>query len=215
MSILSSYFDKIYCINLDERIERWTQSKEEFSRVGFNEVTRFSGINGATLDLSNVYHNTYIDEGHRGVTETHIEIISEAKKNKYNSIMIMEDDVYFTDEVFNLSKFMQSVPKDWDALYFGGKNLEETSVVNKDIVRLNKTYNLHCFAIKNTIYDSALSLLKERLHYADGSYAILQKTEGVNTYGVTPFFAYQRAGYSDTREKFLTEEEINNNGRKN
>lgn len=37
------YFDKIYCINLDSRTDRWERTQTEFEKVGIeNRVTRTS-----------------------------------------------------------------------------------------------------------------------------------------------------------------------------
>ena len=33
MGIIDDYFDKIYCVNLDERTDRWEQAKKEFRMV--------------------------------------------------------------------------------------------------------------------------------------------------------------------------------------
>jgi hypothetical protein len=47
---LKKYFDKIYCINLDRRTDRWDETQTELKKWGLeNEVVRYSGIDGNTL----------------------------------------------------------------------------------------------------------------------------------------------------------------------
>ncbi len=43
------YFDKIFCINLDSRPDRWKQVQKEFDKVGIlDRVERFSALTGKT-----------------------------------------------------------------------------------------------------------------------------------------------------------------------
>ena len=37
-------FDKIYCINLKEREDRWLESQQEFSRLDIFNYERFEGV---------------------------------------------------------------------------------------------------------------------------------------------------------------------------
>ena len=43
------YFDKIFCINLDSRPDRWESVQKEFDKVGIlDRVERFSALTGKT-----------------------------------------------------------------------------------------------------------------------------------------------------------------------
>ena len=40
---LTNYFDKVYCINLDDRKDRWEECVDEFNKIdALNDVERFS-----------------------------------------------------------------------------------------------------------------------------------------------------------------------------
>jgi hypothetical protein len=53
-----------------------------------------------------------------GCIEAHINAIRRAKARNYDAIMICEDDIVVTDRFANFRA--NSVPKEWDMLYFGG-----------------------------------------------------------------------------------------------
>ena len=121
MSILSKYFDKIYCINLNRRPDRWFNVTKEFVRVGFDEIERFEATDGETMDLTE-FGKLKMTRGHFGIIDTQFRIIKEAKEKGYKNILILEDDVYFSEEIGNLISYMDLVPNDWDMLYFGGSH---------------------------------------------------------------------------------------------
>src|SRR3989337_1271808 len=99
MSILSTYFDKVYCINLAKRPDRWEKTQIIFDKLGFDEVERYEGIDGETLDLTESEKKSFLTSGHFGIMKTQINMISEAKEKGYKSILLLEDDVYFSDEI--------------------------------------------------------------------------------------------------------------------
>ena len=35
---MKKYFDKIYCINLDSRPDRWKECLEEFKKIGIDDI---------------------------------------------------------------------------------------------------------------------------------------------------------------------------------
>ena len=68
---LNDYFDKVYCINLDKRTDRWKESTDEFKKWGVSGVTRYSAVDGSLLKI-----NTNLLAGEIGVLKTHIGILS-------------------------------------------------------------------------------------------------------------------------------------------
>ena len=115
---LKNYFDKIYCINLDRREDRWDETLVELNKWGLSDyISRYSAVDGNTLN-----NDTTINNGELGILNTHINIISEAKENDYKNILILEDDIEFTEEIKNLDEYMSLVPSDWDMIYFGGNH---------------------------------------------------------------------------------------------
>ena len=48
--MLNQYFDKIFCINLDSRSDRWEEAQKEFIKHSLN-VERVSAIQGSKMNL--------------------------------------------------------------------------------------------------------------------------------------------------------------------
>lgn len=203
MSILSKYFDKVYCINLKRRPDRWEKVQAEFAKFGFDEVDRYEAIDGKEFDWSNVKHNPSLLVGELGLIETNINIIKDAIENGYKSVLIFEDDVYFTDEINKLEEYMDALPSDWDMIYFGGNHSygPKPENVNEKILKLTKTYTTHCIVIRDTLFETIIAMTEPRKKQIDVYYADLQPI--YNVYGFTPNMALQTIDFSDIQNKHV------------
>ncbi len=193
---LYKYFDKIYCINLDRRPDRYEFAKKEFEKFGIENVERFSAIDGNLIT-----NNTNLLKGELGILETHISLIKKCIEEGLNNVLIMEDDVVFTNKLNNLDEYMLSVPSDWDFIYFGGNHKygNPPEKINEKVIKLNFTVAIHCIAIKNTMFETILNVLEMKKKQVDGYYGDLQKI--FNAYSFYPNIANQRIGYSDIQNK--------------
>jgi GR25 family glycosyltransferase involved in LPS biosynthesis len=198
---LKKYFDKIYCINLDRREDRWEESVKEFEKWGLlDQVERYSAIDGTTLE------NSYnINNGELGILNTHLNIIEESLLKKYGNILIIEDDIEFTDNIKLLDEYMSLIPNDWDMIYFGGNHNKhmgkKINYLNEKIIKLEETYGIHCVVINNSIYDLILNVVEKRKKPIDVYYADIQKN--YNCYGFNPSIGLQRVSYSDIQNKVM------------
>jgi hypothetical protein len=195
---LSKYFDKIYVINLDRRPDRYETFQKEIFKYGIENVERFSAIDGTITS-----NNMKLLAGEIGVLQSHLEIIKKCKKEGLKNVLIMEDDVYFSDEILKLDEYMASVPKDWEFLYFGGNHVygKPPVLVNDKVIKLNYTVALQCVAINGSIFDVIEGVLSKMQKQVDVYYAELQKT--FNVYGFYPNMAKQTAGFSDIQNRYV------------
>jgi GR25 family glycosyltransferase involved in LPS biosynthesis len=204
MNNLTNFFDKIYCVNLDRRKERWEECINQFLKWDIKEVQRISAVDGNDIDITQ--YNTKLKPGELGLVLTNIEIIKEAKKQNLSSILILEDDIIFTDEIKNISAYFDLLPKDWDMLYFGGNHnthmgVKPPQIINDKVSKLHNTYTTHCIGIKNNMFDILLSVLPKLNGPLDVEYAKLQKIFKI--YSFYPAIAKQRVGFSDIQNKTL------------
>ena len=51
---MSDFFDKIYCINLDRRPDRWERVSKQFNELSL-DVERFPAYNGNSLNPNRHY----------------------------------------------------------------------------------------------------------------------------------------------------------------
>ncbi len=186
MGLINDFFDKVYCINLDERVDRWEQAQKEFKKLGINEVERFSAVKH--------------EKGAIGCRESHLNIIKEAKELGLSNILIFEDDVLVLEEHLNKieSALNELKTLDWELFYFGATvdpNVGRLSSVTPTIVRTNFAYTTHAYAINNSMFDFIL----ENAPYQpiiDVFYNRNIVTRG-NSYIINPMLCIQQESYSD------------------
>lgn len=89
-------FEKVYCINLDKRTDRWEECQQEFAKIPW-KVERFPGVDG-------------------GFNYSQLNCIKAA--SEFESSLILEDDVEFLD-VESLHLSLADLPDDWDLVSLG------------------------------------------------------------------------------------------------
>ena len=72
---INDFVDKIYCINLDKRKDRWDRCQVIFKENDI-DVERFSAIDGKNC----TYKNTKLIPGEIGIIRSNLEIVKIAKK---------------------------------------------------------------------------------------------------------------------------------------
>ena len=118
--MINTFFDKIYCLNLDRRQDRWAESEIEFKKHGL-QVERFAAIDGNDITLPS---GSLIKTGDMGCLLSHIAIFKLMVEKGMQKILILEDDVEFAEnfnELFN--SLISQVPEFWDMIYFGGNHV--------------------------------------------------------------------------------------------
>ncbi len=88
------FFEKIYCINLDHRTDRWQQCCDIFNEYGITDkVERFSAVQYKHKDQS--YSKAM---GQLGCSASHFEITKNALERKLENYLVLEDDFCFLDD---------------------------------------------------------------------------------------------------------------------
>lgn len=123
-----NFFDEIYCINLDERPDRWEHSQEQFYKLGIlDKVKRYSAIK-PTLDErwkrdvpwgKGKYRYPLV--GAVGCAESHKAIIRLAKEKNLKNVMVFEDDFIVSENWFEiLNPAITELQKhNWHNFYLG------------------------------------------------------------------------------------------------
>jgi GR25 family glycosyltransferase involved in LPS biosynthesis len=170
MKKLNEYFDKIYCINLDRRPDRWEKCSNLFERDGII-VDRFSAI-----DKNNIKNESKIANGPLACLSSHWNILNKALKEGYEKILIFEDDISFDE---GLNSFFENnlvdVPNDWKFLYLGGNHLNGLTHVKNNVFRMVSSLTTHAYAIKCDIIPQILHLIAEANAPVDVYYAAFHR----------------------------------------
>lgn len=196
------YFDAIYCINLDRRPDRWELVKKEFEKMGIEDrVKRFPAFD--------------IKEKHVWCALSHRYIIKLAKENRYNNILVLEDDIYFNkDSAGSLEKALDNLKQvKWDIFYLGVSlclNDIPYAFRENNLLKIVGARSTHAIAYNSNIYDKLLDCLPKDI---DSGVKFVQKFLAIDAYysrycqKVNKTFmpleniCYQQINYSDNEKK--------------
>lgn len=176
-----SLVDRVYCINLDSRKDRWEKVTLQFSKMGVaDSVERVSAI--------------VKEDPRQGCLESHFYCVRDAIQNGFESILVFEDDVCFlaTQEAIH-SVAVRFLCRDskWDLFYLGGNVMYPARFVHKHIFK-SRFFSTHAYIINSRAYNKILE-----------ASVPIDKWYAWNTvsYGLYPMCATQDATYSDIRNE--------------
>lgn len=132
------FFDKIYCISLDERIDRREDAKVQFGRVGLLERVEFALVKKHPVDCE------------QGIYESHMACIRKGIEADSRNILIFEDDIVF--ERFSSGRlkecvhFLSTVP-DWSLFFLGCLVRGSKRTANENVLEVRYRSLAHAYAI--------------------------------------------------------------------
>jgi len=200
-------FDRIFVINLNRRQDRWEQFRRMLpSNWPFSDPERWTAVDGTAVNIPSWYRCT---RGSWGCLQSHLGIWREQIKKKWQSVLVLEDDVVFTrDAVAVMLRTMEMVSDDWDQIYFGGQHLDTNEhppevVVQDSLIRCRYVNRTHAYAIRlpfARVAKKAISgpskrpPIKQQVDYRLGE---LHMQERYHIYAPWRFCCGQARGYSD------------------
>lgn len=148
-----------------------------------------------------------------GCLLSHLKCIEFSKKNNYEKVLILEDDVIFKD---TLPEYIED---DFDILYLG-YNVTDGYRYNKNYLKLKGVFTAHSYILNCNLFDKIINDLKcewwrniknkdlnsyEKkfnwdLHAIDQYYSKII-TKRNKTYGIYPMICYQKPSYSSIEKK--------------
>lgn len=176
------FFDRICCINLDKRVDRWQKCLVEFSRIEL-EVERFSAFSG--------------ESPHLAFNKSQHTVLKKMVDEKAERMLILEDDVMFKG-LGHLTDAFNELPEDWDVLYLGA-NVNGT---------LLERHSDHLYKIKNSFTTHAVGYSFKMAkwiveNFNPDQFPIYDEWLRVNVqeqfkcFLVSPMVAWQRPDHSD------------------
>lgn len=208
---LNDFFDKIYCINLDRRTDRWEGCEKIFTKHGLI-VERFSATDGNETP----YNLGYPYDNELAGAISHTKVIEKAKELKLKNVLILEDDVDFIDNLTKIfSEIYTQIPNDWDGLLFGGNHVGGGSLISNNIMKINRSYALHCYALNSKVFNETIDYMNSRIQNvidngkdviktsvaADFFMADLQRIN--DWYCFRPHLAWQKEDFSDIQKNVV------------
>jgi len=179
-------------INLDSRTDRRTHFELQFFKIGFNPQ-RFAAIQNA--------------RGAIGCTMSHIACMEMAIQNKWDHILVCEDDATIINPdqlVHQVNHFFQRFNDSWDVLLLAGNNYQPFRQESPEAVRVSNCQTTTAYLVRRPYFEMLLANFKEglnKLKAIDQYWKLLQRRD--RWYLIVPISMIQRSGFSDISNRHV------------
>jgi glutaredoxin-related protein len=133
-----SFIDHIYCINLENQKDRKKYMQQLLKKN--NLVVEFFT---AKLHENPEY----------GCLDSHVQILQDSKKRGFDNILIFEDDIDIIKAFQEID--WNTVPSNWDMLYFGGRPIRTIDIHNENWNRV-QTWGTYAYMIRSSLFDKII-----------------------------------------------------------
>lgn len=183
MKDFAHFLDKIYCINLDSRPDRWQEVSARFQELGIAEdVTRVSAI--------------IAEDPRQGCRDSHVQCVLDAEKNNCENILILEDDVLFLQEnkpdFRSIIQLLKNNSK-WDLFYLGGSPMYPARFIGKSVFK-SRFFSTHAYVVNKKAFPKIQSATLP----IDFWFCF-----NTVSYGLYPIYAVQGESFSNIRQEKL------------
>lgn len=177
------FFDRIYCISLEEREDRRQAATASFSKVGLTGKVEFVIVKRHPFNVE------------QGMYESHMTCLRKGLEANAERIVVFEDDVVF--DRFDAERFKQCIQflvehPDWKVLLFGALIRSSLRTTNPFIQKIDYQSLAHAYAL-NRPYAETLAYQPWQGIIIDTMFRPLTD----HIYAVYPMFAFQNDLASD------------------
>jgi len=188
-----------FYINLESRPDRKEHVLKELNNLGI-KAERFNAIK--------------LTNGAIGCSMSHLKCLELAKKNNFEHVLIVEDDIKFLDPslfINQLNKFLIN-QRDWDVILFAGNNMPPYKKINDYCIRVSKCQTTTGYLVNKNYYDTLIE------NYREGINKLMKEPEkhpffAIDKYWfqlqskdlwflITPPTVVQREDYSDIEKRY-------------
>jgi glycosyl transferase family 25 len=154
-----------------------------------------------------------LTNGALGCSMSHLKLLELAKKNNWDSILIMEDDIKFLNpDIFTkqLNRFFQ-LHKEFDVLLIAGNNVPPFTKIDDTCVKVTRCQTTTGYLVKNHYFDTIIQNVRDGiknlmktpenhvLYAIDKYWFRLQERD--RWYLIIPLTVTQREDYSDIEKR--------------
>jgi len=183
------YFDKIYCISLDERSDRRRTAAIQFEKAGLAGLVEFVIVKRHPLNCE------------QGIFESHRQCLRKGLRAGAQTIAVFEDDIIF--ENFNpqyLNNSIQFLKADdhWNVLFFGCLVKGSQKTANKSVLKIKYRTLAHAYVMNRDFAKIIAQQSWQGIAFDD-----LLHSYKDNLYALYPCFAFQSDSRSDNQNYLL------------
>jgi glycosyl transferase family 25 len=187
-----------YYINLDSRPDRKQHVEEQMSLIGI-QAERFKAIR--------------LPNGAIGCSMSHLKLLETAKANNWPHILIVEDDILFTDTSLFIKQFNKFLEKhkNFDVALISGNNLPPYKSIDDTCVKVSQCQTTTGYLVKNHYFNTLINNYRDgikklienpanhKIYAIDKYWFQLQKIN--NWFLIIPLSVTQREDYSDIEKR--------------
>jgi glycosyl transferase family 25 len=187
-----------FYINLHSRPDRKQHVESQMNLIGIH-AERFNAIK--------------MKNGAIGCSMSHLKIIEMAKANDWDHVLIVEDDILFTDPALFVNQFNKFLynHKNFDVVLIAGNNVPPYKIIDETCVQVMSCQTTTGYLVKKHYYDTLitnykngiLQLMKDPKNHV--IYAIdkywFKLQEIHKWYLIVPLTVTQREDYSDIERR--------------
>jgi GR25 family glycosyltransferase involved in LPS biosynthesis len=182
-----TFFDKTYCISLDEREDRRQEAERQFRAVGLADRVEFVIVKKHPVD------------NEQGIYESHMECLRRGIRAGARTMLIFEDDIVFnrfsTHVLSDCVDFL-STHADWKILFFGCLSSGSQRTANASVLKVRYRSLTHAYVVRRSFAETLLSMPWRNIPYD----ALLGTLAG-DYYAAYPSFAFQSNARTDNLRK--------------
>jgi hypothetical protein len=218
---MNFYFSHTYVLNLDRRPDRLEKMKKSLKQFGIYNWSRFSALDGRDNphhEEYNAYRRsrmTYLERrryhrkaigspGSWAILKSMYLMIKDAMKNKYESILVLQDDLLFHKKFAEkFAEIPQIIPKNWKLLYIGATqhNWSHTEFRQNYYFPMGTADGAFAVGIHHSVYQDMLDeIVKFEAPFDSGTLKNLQKKYGRQCMIISPNLVIADIRDSDLRK---------------
>jgi hypothetical protein len=220
-SLINTYFDKIYVLNLDRRPDRMQAMEQNFTKWNINNWIRFPAVDGSLsphyeewkhyskqkltrLEKMRYHRKAIGSYGSWGILKSMYNLLMDAKNKGYQRILVLQDDLLY-HKSFNreFAKIPTYIPDTWKLLYLGATQHIWTSILSsKYFYHPNGTADgAFAVGINSSIFQNLLDeIIKFDMPVDSGALRTLQSQHPYETYVLSPNLIIADIRDSDLRQ---------------
>jgi GR25 family glycosyltransferase involved in LPS biosynthesis len=178
-----AFFDKIYCISLDEREDRRQEARKQFSNVGLADRVEFVIVKKHPAD------------NEQGIHESHMQCMRKGIGADARTIIIFEDDIVF--DRFSVKVLADCVhflatTSAWQLFFFGCLSSGSKRTENNSVLKVRYRCLTHAYVVQRSFAEILLGL-----PWRNTPYDALLRTLAGDYYAASPSFAFQSNARTD------------------
>lgn len=171
------YFDKIYCISLEERSDRRKEVETQFDKIGLLDYVEFHIVKKHPYDSE------------EGIYESHMACMKKGLLAGADNILIMEDDILF--DRFSPESLKQSIDfmrdtADWKAFFFGCLVSGSRKTRRKGVLKIKYRSLTHAYVLNRGFAELLVKKPWKKIAFDS-----VLKSNKDGFYAIFPSFAFQ------------------------